>query len=105
MAEMLRTALAVLSDPAVPGSEKRAALSPIVERVICRKGGADVVFAPGLFDEHWGQAEGLWGGANVMGQSNLRSGEIGARSTCQTTCTVIQFRSGIFTYEKRVQAA
>ena len=51
MAGMLKAALAVLSDPDVPGSEKRSALTPIVERVICRKGGADVVFAPGLLDE------------------------------------------------------
>ena len=51
MAGMLKAALAVLSDPDVPGSEKRSALAPIVERVICRKGGADVVFAPGLLDE------------------------------------------------------
>ena len=55
MAGMLKAALAVLSDPDVPGSEKRSALAPIVERVICQKGGADVVFAPGLFDESWGK--------------------------------------------------
>jgi len=55
MAGMLKAALAVLSDPDVPGSEKRSALTPIVERVICQKGGADVVFALGLFDESWGK--------------------------------------------------
>jgi len=55
MAGMLKAALAVLSDPDVPGSEKRSALAPIVERVICRKGGTDVVFAPGPFDESWGK--------------------------------------------------
>ena len=51
MAGLLRFAPAVLSDPSVPGAEKRGALAPIVERVICRKGGADVVFAPGLFGD------------------------------------------------------
>ena len=55
MAGMLKAALAVLSDPDVPGSEKRSALAPIVERVVCQKGGADVVFAPGLFEEPWGK--------------------------------------------------
>ena len=54
-AGMLKAALAVLSDPDVPGSEKRSALAPIVERVICQKGGADVIFAPGLFEEPWGK--------------------------------------------------
>lgn len=73
MAGMLRAALTVLSDPDVPGSEKRSALSPIVERVICRKGGADVVFAPSLFDEPWGEGNDLWG-------------KDGARQTYQTTC-------------------
>ncbi len=77
MAGMLKAALAVLSDPAVPGSEKRAALSPIVERVICRKGGADVIFAPGLFEESWSK-------------DNIFSNETGARSTYQTTCMGIR---------------
>ena len=73
MAGMLKAALAVLSDPAVPGSEKRSALAPIVERVICQKGGADVVFAPGLFDKSWGEGNDLWD-------------KDGARQTYQTTC-------------------
>ena len=90
MAELLRSALAVLSDPAVPGSEKRTALSTIVERVICRKGGANVVFAPGVFAEPWGK------------DSNFLSGEESMRQTYHTTCTVIQFRSGTFSYEKRI---
>ena len=79
MAGMLKAALAVLSDPAVPGSDKRSALAPIVDRVICQKGGADVVFAPGLFDEPWARAGGLWSEDNVPGGD-------GARSTYQTTC-------------------
>ena len=56
------------------------------------KGGADVVFAPGLFEDSWSK-------------DNILSSETGARSTCQTTCTVIQFRSGIFTYEKRIHSS
>ena len=77
MAGMLRSALAVLSDPAVPGSEKRGMLAPIVDRVVCRKGGADVVFVSGLFDEPWGKDNGLWS-------------EGGARQTYQTTCMGIK---------------
>ena len=38
MAWMLKAALAILSDPAVPGAEKRGALAPIVDRVICQRG-------------------------------------------------------------------
>lgn len=73
VAGMLKAALAVLSNPDVPGHEKRSALAPIVERVVCRKGGADVVFAPGLFDGPWGEGDDLWS-------------KDGARSTYQTTC-------------------
>ena len=73
MAGMLKAALAVLSDLHLPGSEKRNALAPIVDRVICQKGGADVVFAPGLFDESWG-------GDGPLGEGG------GARHTYQTTC-------------------
>jgi len=91
MAGMLKAALAVLSDPDLPGSEKRNALAPIVDRVICQKGGADAVFAPRFFDESWG------------GDSPLGEGG-GARHIYQTTCMVIQFRSGNFAYERRMQA-
>jgi len=73
MAGMLKAALAVLSDPDLPGSEKRNALAPIVDRVICQKGGADAVFAPRFFDESWG------------GDSPLGEGG-GARHIYQTTC-------------------
>ena len=79
IAGLLRSALAVLSDPAVPGAEKRTALSPIVERVICRKGGADV-FAPGLFEGFWGK------NSDFLGKDGILSGEAGARQTYQTTC-------------------
>ncbi len=89
MAGLLRSALAVLSDPALPGSEKRTALSPIVERVICRKGGADVVFAPGLFDEPWGKDNGFWS-KDGFGKDGGLSGEGGARQTYQTTCMGIR---------------
>ena len=106
MTGLLQSALAVLSDPAVPGSEKRMALSPIVERVICRKGGADVVFAQGLFDEPWGKDNNIWSkdgpGKNPTSYDNSLGGEESTRQTYQTTCTVIQFMNGIFTYEKRI---
>lgn len=82
MAGMLRAALAVLADPDIPGFEKRSALSPIVERVICRKGGADVVFAPGLFDEPWGEGNDLW--------SKDPCSKDGTRQTYQTTCIGIR---------------
>ncbi len=72
MAGMLKAALDVLSDPNVPGSEKRSALAPIVERVICRKGGGDVVFVPGLFDEPRDNGGSLMGGDD--------------HQTYQTTC-------------------
>lgn len=36
----------VLSSPDVPGVTKRDILSTVIEKVICRKDGADVVFAP-----------------------------------------------------------
>ena len=86
MAGMLKAALAVLSDPAVPGAEKRGVLSPIVERVICRKGGADVIFAPGLFGDSWSKD-------NVWSKDNILSSETGSRSTYQTTCMVCQVRA------------
>ncbi len=90
MTGLLQSALAVLSDPAVPGSEKRTALSPIVERVICRKGGADVVFAQGLFDEPWGKDNNIWSkdgpGKNPTSYDNSLGGEENTRQTYQTTC-------------------
>ncbi len=90
---LLRSALAVLSDPAVPESEKRTALSPIVERVICRKGGADVVFAPGLFEEPWGKDNNIWIKDDI-GKDGSLSGEESTRQTYQTTCIVCQVRTG-----------
>lgn len=75
----------VLSDEAVPGVEKRDLLATIVERVVCRKEGADVVFLPGVF--------GTLGEENQSQSTTI--------STLYTTCIVIQFRSGIFSYEKR----
>ena len=84
MAGLLRSALAVLSDPAVPGAEKRAALSPIVERVICRKGGADVVFAPGLFGDSWSK-DNVWSKGST-GEDGSLSGGGSTRQTYQTTC-------------------
>ena len=91
MAGLLRSALAVLSDPAVPGAEKRGVLSPIVERVICRKGGADVVFAPGLFGDSWGK-DNMWS-KDGIGEDGSPSGGESARSTYQTTCMVCQVRA------------
>ena len=95
MAGLLRSALAVLSDPAVPGAEKRTALSPIVERVICRKGGADVVFAPGLFGDSWGKDNIVWSKDSVwskdgIGENGSLSGEDNARQTYHTTCIGIK---------------
>ena len=89
MTGLLRSALAVLSDPAVPGSEKRTALSSIVERVICRKGGADVVFAPGLFDELWGKDNNIWS-KDGIGKDGSLSGEDSKRQAYQTTCIGIK---------------
>ena len=80
MAGISRAALDVLSDPGIPGSEKRSALSPIVERVICRKGGAEIVFAPDLFDEPRDKDNDLWSKDGIM------SGETGPRQTYHTTC-------------------
>jgi len=87
MVGLLRSALAALSDPAVPGSEKRGALAPIVDRVICQKGNADIVFAPGLFDEPWGRAEGLWREDDVPAGDRVRS-------AYQTTCIACDVRRG-----------
>lgn len=69
-------------DEAVPGVEKWDLLATIVEWVVCRKKGADVVFLPGVF--------------GTLGEENETN------STLYTTCTVIQFRSGVFTYEKQI---
>ena len=70
-ADMTRNALAdawrVLTDPAVEGARKRQILGTIVQRVVCKKDGAQVAFVPGLFMD-----EG----------DNLES----SRRTCYTTC-------------------
>ena len=39
----------VLTSDEVPGVEKRDLLATIVEKVVCQKEGADVVFLPGVF--------------------------------------------------------
>ena len=87
MVELLRSALAAPFDPPVPGSEKWGTLAQIADRLICQKGGADVVFAPGLFDEHWARAEGLWR------EDDVPSGDR-ARSAHQTTCIACDVRRG-----------
>ena len=45
-----------LSSPFVTEAEKRALVGRVVEKVVCQKGGADVVFLPGLFGEVCAQA-------------------------------------------------
>lgn len=90
MAEMLKQALAL-----------------IVNRVICRKEGADVIFAPNLFDEPWGRAEGLWSeanilnGANVLNGAKIPHGENEARSTYQTTCIVCRVENSVSVFSTR----
>ncbi len=78
----------MLSDPDVPGSEKRSALAPIVERVICQKGGTDVVFAPGL-------VENAWGGDGPFGE------EGGARHIYQTACIVCRVENSVSVFTTR----
>ena len=74
-AELVRGALAdaerVLTDPEVAGAKKRQILGMIVQKVVCGKEGARVVFLPGLFGEE-GDAEG------------------GSRRTPYTTCMGIK---------------
>jgi hypothetical protein len=41
----------VLTSDDVSGSEKRDLVGTIIEKVVCRKGGADVYFLPGVVDE------------------------------------------------------
>jgi len=48
--QALEEAWRVLSSPDVEGYVKRDILLELVERVVCRKGGADIVFVPGLFE-------------------------------------------------------
>jgi site-specific DNA recombinase len=73
-AERIRKALEdayrVLTSEEVPGAIKRDLLMTIVERVICQKAGADIVFRPGVL------------GVEMMG-INLGTEP---SSTCQTTC-------------------
>ena len=49
--QALKDAYTALADPEVPGMSKRDILLTIVDKVICHKDGAEVVFHPGLFDE------------------------------------------------------
>ena len=79
--QALEEAWRVLSSPDVPGATKRDILLRLVDKVILHKDGVEVVFVPGLFDE---------------------TGDKNPRSTYQTTCMVIQLRSGVFTYEKQI---
>jgi len=48
-ASLLADVREALTSPDVEGVEKRNLLGRVVDKVICRKGGAEVVFAPGLF--------------------------------------------------------
>ena len=70
-ADMTRNALAdawrVLTDPAVEGARKRQILGTIVQRVVCKKDGAQVAFVPGLFMDEGDNSES-------------------SRRTCYTTC-------------------
>ena len=60
--------------PEKPGNPGfKGPLLMLIDKVICQKGGADVVFAPGLFDESWG-------GDGPVGEGGV------ARHTYQTTC-------------------
>ncbi len=68
----LEEAWVLLSDPDVPGSAKRDVIMTLVERVICQKGGADVVFLPGVFGGPEG--DGNKPGGGVTGSGNCSSG-------------------------------
>lgn len=64
---ILEDTLKVLTSEAMSGSEKHEAILHIVDRVVCQKDGAEVVFAPGLFESETG-------------------GEQARESIVQTTC-------------------
>ncbi len=66
-ARVLADAWRVLTDESVPGATKRQILGTVVQKVICGKEGAKVVFVPGLFGEDAEHEEG-------------------SRRTCYTTC-------------------
>jgi site-specific DNA recombinase len=72
-AAAFREAWEVLTDPDVPGVAKRDILQTLVDRVVCRKGGADVVFRPGVF-----------------GEQEAGAGEDGEILTLHTTCIGIK---------------
>lgn len=64
--------LDVLNSEVIAGAEKHDLVMHVVERVICRKGGAEIVFVPGLFGE------------NEPGSGN------GGKSIVHTTCIGIK---------------
>ena len=47
-AQAMADAALVLGSPDVPGETKRDIIGMVIERVVCRKGGADVYFLPGF---------------------------------------------------------
>ena len=49
--QAVRDVYRVLTSPLLPAREKRDALGLLVDKVICREGGAEVVFLPGLFGD------------------------------------------------------
>lgn len=69
----LEDAWRVLTDEAVPGATKRRLLGTIVQRVVCQKEGARVVFVPGLF-----------------GEGDEADPVESSRRTCYTTCMGIK---------------
>ena len=69
----------VLMGDEVPGVEKRDLLATIVDKVVCHKEGADVVFLPSVF--------GPLGKGNQSQSTTI--------STLYTTCMVCQVRSSI----------
>ncbi len=52
----LRDVQTSLTSPYITEAEKRALVGRVVEKVVCQKDGADVVFMPGLFGEVCSQA-------------------------------------------------
>ena len=87
MSRALEDALTALTDEDVTGPEKRMLLGTIVKKVIPHKEGADVFFAPSIFQDAGGE-EGF--------------DSAGSLHTFHTTCTVIQFRGGRFAFSRRI---
>jgi len=53
---ILRDMHTALTSSNIPAAEKRALVGRVVEKVVCQKEGADVIFMPGLFGEVCSQA-------------------------------------------------